>query len=164
MNHLDDMRNGAHVSESFHPSPPCPARERLPTPDNSHWTKVTVFPDSFRVRGVTFSKGDPVVVTSRVTGEEFHGEITVVKPKAVGRGGGGGSRKSLSLLQNAPVFTCNDSEVFVSPNFSGGSSLLFSIHNNKWMFLHFFFVLGRNTANTSLLKAKPRLLVGVFID
>lgn len=56
----------------------------LPITDNSHWTKVTVFPDSFRVRGVTFAKGDPVVVTSRVTGEEFHGEITVVKPKAVG--------------------------------------------------------------------------------
>lgn len=39
--------------------------------------------NSFRVKGVTFSKGDPVVVKSRVTGEEFHGEITVVKPKAV---------------------------------------------------------------------------------
>lgn len=35
------------------------------------------------MRGVTFTKGDPVVITSRVTGEEFHGEITVVKPKAV---------------------------------------------------------------------------------
>lgn len=35
------------------------------------------------MRGVTFAKGDPVIVTSRVTGEEFHGEITVVKPKAV---------------------------------------------------------------------------------
>lgn len=51
--------------------------------DNSHWTKVTVLPDSFRVRGVTFARGDPVIVTSRVTGEEFHGEITVVKPKIV---------------------------------------------------------------------------------
>ncbi|CAN0068155.1 unnamed protein product [Ascophyllum nodosum] len=59
------------------------ASKYLSTFNNSHWTKVTVFPDSFRVRGVTFSKGDPVVVTSRVTGEEFHGEITVVKPKAV---------------------------------------------------------------------------------
>ena len=44
---------------------------------------MTVSPDSFRVRGETFSRGDPVVVTSRVTGEEFHGEITVVKPKMV---------------------------------------------------------------------------------
>lgn len=46
---------------------------------------MNVSPDSFRVRGVTFAKGDPVIVTSRVTGEEFHGEITVVKPKAVSR-------------------------------------------------------------------------------
>lgn len=38
------------------------------------------------MRGVTFAKGDPVIVTSRVTGEEFHGEITVVKQKAVGFG------------------------------------------------------------------------------
>lgn len=36
------------------------------------------------MRGVTFVRGDPVVVKSRVTGEEFHGEITVVKPKMVG--------------------------------------------------------------------------------
>eukprot|EP00904_Undaria_pinnatifida_P011151 jgi/Undpi1/7166/HiC_scaffold_22.g09640.m1 len=59
------------------------AAKYLSTYNNSHWTKVNVSPDSFRVRGVTFAKGDPVVVTSRVTGEEFHGEITVVKPKAV---------------------------------------------------------------------------------
>lgn len=45
---------------------------------------MTVLQDSFRVRGVTFVRGDPVVVKSRVTGEEFHGEITVVKPKMVG--------------------------------------------------------------------------------
>lgn len=44
---------------------------------------MTVSNDSFRVRGETFSRGDPVVVTSRVTREEFHGEITVVKPRMV---------------------------------------------------------------------------------
>lgn len=64
-------------------SSPCDQCHMSLLPDNSHWTKVNVCQDSFRVRGVTFSKGDPVVVTSRVTGEEFHGEITVVKPKAV---------------------------------------------------------------------------------
>lgn len=53
--------------------------------DNSPWTIVSVYENnnSFRVKGVTFTKGDPVIVTSRVTGEEFHGEITVVKSKAV---------------------------------------------------------------------------------
>ncbi|CAM9971758.1 unnamed protein product [Sphacelaria rigidula] len=61
------------------------ATQYLATYNNSHWTKVTVYQhsSSFRVKGVTFSKGDPVVVKSRVTGEEFHGEITVVKPKAI---------------------------------------------------------------------------------
>ncbi|CAM9742777.1 unnamed protein product [Ectocarpus sp. 13 AM-2016] len=59
------------------------AKNYLSTYNNSHWTKVTVLQDSFRVRGVTFVRGDPVVVKSRVTGEEFHGEITVVKPKMV---------------------------------------------------------------------------------
>ncbi|CAM9350103.1 unnamed protein product [Pylaiella littoralis] len=59
------------------------AKKYLSTYNNSHWTRVTVQPDSFRVRGVTFARGDPVVVKSRVTGEEFHGEITVVKPKMV---------------------------------------------------------------------------------
>eukprot|EP00752_Nemacystus_decipiens_P003318 g3070.t1 len=59
------------------------AKNYLSTYNNSHWTKVTVSQDSFRVRGETFSRGDPVVVTSRVTREEFHGEITVVKPKMV---------------------------------------------------------------------------------
>lgn len=72
-----------HTRFSFS-TPAVTLHTRLSITDNSHWTKVTVFPDSFRVRGVTFAKGDPVVVTSRVTGEEFHGEITVVKPKAVG--------------------------------------------------------------------------------